>query len=67
VYSWNFDFPKNPVEESSYKLEINFSETANGSRIHVKQENLDDQEAVVVHREGWEKGLEGLGKYLEKR
>lgn len=66
VYTWNFDFPKNPVEKSMYKLEINFSKTANGSRIKVNQENLEEDEALVVHREGWEKGLEDLKNYLKK-
>lgn len=67
IYSWNFNLPKNPVEESPYKLEVNFSKTSNGSRIHVNQKNLQDEEAVVVHREGWEKGLQDLKSYLSSK
>ncbi len=67
VYSWNFNLPKNAVEDSLYKLEVKFSETSNGSRIHVNQKNLMDEEALVVHREGWEKGLQDLKSYLSSK
>ncbi len=67
VYSWNLNMPKNPVEQSQYKLEVKFHETSKGSRIHVNQKNLQDEEAMVVHRDGWEKGLQDLKSYLSSK
>lgn len=64
VYSWNWQFPKNPIEDAPYKLTIQFLPQGNGSRIEVTQENLKDEEAIKVHEEGWNKALNDLDGYL---
>lgn len=65
VYTWDFNFSNDAFEESHFRLTIKFQEQGEGSRLEVKQENLQDHEAVTVHKKGWEKELENLKEYLE--
>lgn len=65
VYTWDFNFSNEAFEESPYRLTINFEEQGIGSRLIVKQENLKDHEAVMVHEKGWKKELENLQHYLK--
>lgn len=67
VYTWNFNFSNEALEESPYRLTINFREEGEGSLLQVKQENLKDNEAVEVHKKGWEKELENLRDYLDQK
>ncbi len=67
VYTWDFNFSEDAFEESPFRLTINFQENGDKSRLEVKQENLKDNEAVQVHKKGWEKQLENLKKYLEEK
>ncbi len=67
IYTWDFNFSEDAFGESSFRLTINFLEDGNKSKLKVKQENLKDDEAVQVHRKGWEKQLENLKKYLEEK
>lgn len=64
IYSWNFDIANGAFEESSYRLTVEFSGNGDNSRLSVKQEDLKDHEAVMVHKKGWERQLENLEKYL---
>lgn len=64
VYSWNWQFPNNSMGDSLFKLTVVFSQQGNGSRVDVKQENLKDDEAIIIHQEGWERALKNLHQYL---
>ena len=65
VYTWNFNFSREAFDESPYRLTISFEDRDNKSRLDVKQENLQDDEAVKVHENGWKKQLQNLKDYLE--
>lgn len=67
VYTWDFNFSEDAFEESPFRLTINFQKDGDSSRLEVKQENLKDDEAVQIHKKGWEKQLENLKKYLEEK
>lgn len=67
VYTWDFDFTNEAIEESPYQLTIEFSSDGDSSRLKVKQENLKDEEAVKVHKKGWEKQLNNLKSYLKEQ
>lgn len=67
VYTWNWQLPAATVSDSDYLLTIQFSSEGSGSRLLVTQENFKDEEAVQPHREGWEKGLEELHRFLSQR
>jgi uncharacterized protein YndB with AHSA1/START domain len=64
VYTWNWKVPAEPVRDAEYKLHITFSGDENSSHLNVKQEGFQDDEAIVPHKEGWEKGLRDLETYL---
>jgi uncharacterized protein YndB with AHSA1/START domain len=65
VYTWNWQLPTATIQDSEFLLTIDFESTGNGSRLHIKQENFANEEAVQPHREGWEKGLSDLQQYLD--
>lgn len=67
VYTWDFNFSEDAFEESPFRLSINFTKDGNSSSLEVHQENLKDNEAVQVHKKGWEKQLDNLKKYLEEK
>lgn len=67
VYTWDFNFSEDAFEESPFRLTINFQKNGEKSRLEVRQENLKDDEAIQVHRKGWDKQLENLKKYLEEK
>jgi len=64
VYTWNWELPEDPIRNAKYKLTVQFTPTGNGSKIHVIQDNFQDEETMLPHREGWEKGLEELEQFL---
>lgn len=66
-YTWNWEVPSNAVENAEFLLTIDFKESGNGSRLEVSQDNFKDEESVQPHREGWEKALEDLKQYLERK
>ncbi len=63
-YTWNWELPEDAVRNASYKLTVNFAATDNGSKIHVLQENFQDEETMLPHQQGWEKGLSELDHFL---
>jgi uncharacterized protein YndB with AHSA1/START domain len=65
-YSWNWQFPKDPVGNSEFMLTIIFSAQGNGSKLDVRQENLKDEEAIRIHKEGWDGALNDLHDYLSR-
>ncbi len=65
VYSWNWQLPKDDVKDSSYKLTISFSGKDDTSNINVLQENFENEEGTLPHKQGWEKGLNDLKEFLE--
>jgi uncharacterized protein YndB with AHSA1/START domain len=64
VYTWNWDLPFEPVRNANYKLTIEFSGSEDGSHLKVKQDEFANEEAIIPHKEGWEKGLRDLKTYL---
>ena len=65
VYTWDWDLPADDVKDSAYKLTIEFSKKNNQLAIHVIQENFENEEGTLPHKQGWEKGLEDLDKFLQ--
>jgi uncharacterized protein YndB with AHSA1/START domain len=66
-YTWNWELPDDAVRNAPYKLTVSFAATNNGSEIHVLQQNFDDEESMVPHQQGWEKGLAELEQFLSGR
>lgn len=64
VYTWKWELPSDTVRNADYKLTIHFVNKDNGSEIDVLQENFETEESMLPHREGWEKGLNDLEKFL---
>lgn len=64
VYTWNWELPEDAVRNAQYKLSVSFSSTGNGSKIHVIQDNFENEETMMPHQEGWEKGLTELEQFL---
>lgn len=64
VYSWNWDFPKDEIKNASYKLSVTFTTEGEGSMIHILQTSFENEESILPHKEGWEKGLNDLAGYL---
>lgn len=64
IYSWNWDLPFEPVRNANYKLTVEFSDNGDGSHLKVKQDEFADEEAIIPHKEGWEKGLRDLETFL---
>ena len=64
-YTWNWKSDQQLIDNGDYKLNIEFLQNGDNSRLIVKQENLDSEEAIKPHQEGWEKALNELTQYLE--
>ncbi len=64
VYSWNWNFPKDEVKNADYKLSVTFTEEGKSSNINVVQTSFENEESILPHKEGWEKGLNDLAEYL---
>jgi uncharacterized protein YndB with AHSA1/START domain len=67
VYTWNWQLPTAVVGDSEFLLTVVFSGQGKGSRIEVTQDNFADEEAVQPHREGWEKALDDLHRFLSQQ
>ncbi|TDE14503.1 SRPBCC family protein [Dyadobacter psychrotolerans] len=65
VYTWNWDFEGNELENEKYILHIKFESTDGGSKLLVVQEGLASEEVLPAHEDGWKTGLESLKSYLE--
>lgn len=48
VYSWDWKFPNSSIGDSLFKLTVVFTQQESGSSVDVKQENLNDEEAILV-------------------
>ena len=66
VYTWNWNLADDAVRNAAFLLTVEFVEQGEGSRLQVTQENFTNEESMLPHREGWEKGLEELKNYLEQ-
>lgn len=64
VYTWKWELPEDAVRNADYKLTVNFVSNGNGSEINILQENFQDEETLLPHQEGWEKGLSDLEHFL---
>lgn len=64
VYTWNWDLPNDAVRNAAYKLTVKFNSNGSGSEINVLQENFQDEETMLPHQQGWEKGLTELEQFL---
>lgn len=64
VYTWNFNFTKDAFNDNLFELRVEFSQKGDKSLLEIKQENLKDEEAVVVHQKGWNRQLDYLHEYL---
>lgn len=67
VYTWNWDVPAEPIRNGEYKLHITFSSQGEGSKLNVRQEGFISDEAIVPHKEGWDKGLRDLETFLSRK
>ncbi|MXV49907.1 hypothetical protein GS399_02910 [Pedobacter sp. HMF7647] len=67
VYSWNWNVAADEVGKGEFELSIHFSVSDNGSSLQIKQNNFISEEALLPHREGWEKQLANLKDYLENK
>ncbi len=65
VYTWNWEFPNDAVKNGAFKLNIRFEDKGNESKLHVTQENFQNEEALQPHKEGWDKALNDLKSYVE--
>lgn len=66
VYTWNWQVTGSSLKQSDHQLSITFQPAGQGSKISVVQENLQSDESITPHREGWEKALDDLFSYLNK-
>ncbi len=64
VYSWNWNFPKDEIKNAFYKLSVTFMAEDEGSTINILQTSFENEESILPHKEGWEKGLNDLAKYF---
>ena len=64
VYSWNWNFPKDEIKNASYKLSVKFIKEDEGSTLNILQTSFENEESMLPHKEGWEKGLNDLARYL---
>lgn len=64
VYTWNWELPNDAVRNAEYKLTITFKSKDSGSEINILQENFQDEETLLPHQEGWNKGLSDLENFL---
>ena len=67
VYTWNWKLASPSLQDTDFLLTIEFSSAGSGSSLHVMQENFATEEAVQIHREGWENALESLAAYLQQK
>lgn len=67
VYTWNWEFPNDAVKNGNFKLNVRFENKSNGSQLHVTQENFEDEETLQPHKEGWDKALNDLKNYLDRK
>jgi uncharacterized protein YndB with AHSA1/START domain len=65
VYSWDWKLKEDMLRNASYKLTVEFRGSGHGSRLHILQENFENEESMQPHREGWDKGLADLQNFLE--
>jgi uncharacterized protein YndB with AHSA1/START domain len=66
VYTWNWHLPQATVGNGHYKLTISFEPNGTYSKLFVRQDNFDSEEAVRPHQEGWERALNDLEGFLSK-
>ncbi|MCJ8211858.1 SRPBCC domain-containing protein [Mucilaginibacter sp. RS28] len=64
VYTWNWVSKEDLLNQGHYKLTVNFEDKGNGSSLSVIQEDIDEEEHVYPHHDGWEKSLDDLYHYL---
>lgn len=67
VYTWNWQLQTDAVSDSEFLLTIEFGPQGSGSRLSVTQENFQHEENIQPHREGWEKALNDLAQFVEKK
>jgi uncharacterized protein YndB with AHSA1/START domain len=65
VYSWNWDFPQDPLKNAAFKLTVDFVKEDNSSTIRIVQEENQQEETLQVNEDGWNKGLAELEAYLQ--
>jgi len=64
VYTWNWELPNDAVRNAAYQLTVNFTGQGDSSEIKVLQENFENEEAMLPHQEGWNKGLTELEQFF---
>lgn len=63
VYTWNWQFPDEKLN-SSYKLEVVFKSSGNGSSIEISQQDEEQQESVKPKASAWDEELNHLADFL---
>lgn len=66
VYTWKWHLPQATVGNGHYKLTIGFEANGTYSKLSVRQDNFDSEEAIQPHQEGWEAALNDLHQYLSQ-
>mgnify|MGYP003575103302 CR=1 FL=1 len=64
VYTWRWQAPDEALDDSEYKLSINFQSSGEGSRIDISQEAVNSRESIKPHQHGWEEALNHLSDFL---
>ena len=65
VYTWKWQVPDEAVNDSEYKLTVNFRSSDQGSSIQVTQEDNSSPESIKPHQHGWDEALNHLSEFLE--
>ena len=65
VYTWKWHVPDGTLNDSEYKLTVNFQSNDQGSSIQVSQEDNKPHESLKPHQHGWDEALNHLSEFLE--
>jgi uncharacterized protein YndB with AHSA1/START domain len=64
VYTWNWEMPDDAVRNGEFLLTVEFQSNGNGSSLHIRQANFNNNETMLPHQQGWNKGLDDLEQFL---
>ncbi|WP_132054524.1 SRPBCC family protein [Pseudocnuella soli] len=66
VYTWNWHLPQATIGNGHYKLTIGFEANGTYSKLSVRQDNFDSEEAIQPHQQGWEAALNDLHQFVSQ-
>lgn len=65
VYTWKWQVQDEALDDSEYKLSVNFKSAGQGSSILISQEDNKPHESIKPHQHGWDEALNHLSEFLE--